>query len=56
VALKMKDNKMDKNKRRASRAHYVLFRKDSPFGHKVVKNRKKYNRKKLKNIYPDSKE
>ena len=54
--LKTKDNKMDKNKRRASRAHYVLFRKDSPFGHKVVKSRKKYNRKKLKTVYSDIKE
>lgn len=25
--------------------HYALFRGDLPFGHKVEKNKKKYNRK-----------
>lgn len=25
--------------------HYALFRSDLPFGHKVEKNKKKYNRK-----------
>jgi len=42
--------KKAKNTTKKSRFHYVLFHKDSPFTQKVVKNRKKYDRKKMKKI------
>jgi len=42
--------KKAKNSTKKTRAHYVLFHKDSPYGQKVVKNRKKYDRKKMKKI------
>jgi hypothetical protein len=32
-------------KLKATRAHFVLFHKDSPFKQKVVKNKLAYNRK-----------
>lgn len=41
----MKEDKMKTNTK--TRAHNVLFRADLPFGHKVERDRTKYNRKKL---------